>query len=137
MTQEEENQESINKASSSNQGLRSIKKSEVLRSIQNLKLKKASGYDLSTPKVLKDLADVAFRFLKYIFNAILRTLTFSRQWKVAEIHMIFKPEKQAELPKSYRPISLHPILSKIMETLLLKRLYLHQTYSGPSVPLYN
>ena len=94
----------------------------MVRSIQNLKLKKAPGYDLITPKVLKELPDVAFRFLTYIFNAILRTSTFPRQWKVAEIHMILKPGKQAELPKSYRPISLLPILSKIMETLLLKRL---------------
>ena len=36
--------------------------------------------------------------------------------------MILKPEKQTELPKSYRPISLYSILSKIMETLLLKGL---------------
>ena len=37
--------------------------------------------------------------------------------------MILKPGKQAELPKSYRLlISLLPILSKIMETFLLKRL---------------
>ena len=36
--------------------------------------------------------------------------------------MILKPGKQAELPKSYRPISFLPILSKIMETLLLIRL---------------
>ena len=92
---------------------KSINKSEVLRSIQNLKLKKAPGYDLITPNVLKELPDVAFRFLTYIFNAILRTSTFPRQWKVAEIHMILKPAKQAELL---------PILSKIMETLLLKRL---------------
>ena len=82
MTQEEENQESINKASSSNQGLRSIKKSEVLISIQNLKLKQVPGYDLIPAKVLNELSDIAFRFLICIFNAILRTLTFPRQWKV-------------------------------------------------------
>ena len=92
----------------------------MLRSIENLK--KSPGYDLITPNVLKELPAVVFRFLTYIFNAILRTSTFPRQWKVAEIHMILKNGKQAELPKSYRPISLLSILSKIMETLLLKRL---------------
>ena len=98
-------QESINISTCSNQRLRTIKKSEVLRSIQNLKFKKAPGYDLINPKVLKELPDVAFRFLTYVFNAILRTSTFPRQWKVAEIHIILKP---GELPKSYRPISLLP-----------------------------
>ena len=58
----------------------------------------------------------------YIIDAILRTLTYARQWKVAEIHMILKLGKQAELPKSYRPISLLRILSKAMETVSLKRL---------------
>ena len=93
--------------------------SRIAYPIQNLKLKKAPGYDLITPKVLKELADVAFRYLTYIFNAILRTSTLPRQWKVAEIHMYLKAGKPAELPKSYRLISLLSILSKIMETLLL------------------
>lgn len=44
-----------------------------------------------------------------------------RQWKVAEVIMIPKPGK---LPndKKYRPISLLPIISKLFEKLLLKRL---------------
>ena len=63
MSQEEErmlleNQKSISISTCSNQGLRSIKKSKVLRSIQNLKFKMAPGYDLITPKVLKELPEI-------------------------------------------------------------------------------
>jgi len=43
-------------------------------------------------------------------------------WKAAEVIMIPKPRKPATEVTSYRPISLLPILSKLYEKLLLKRL---------------
>jgi hypothetical protein len=46
---------------------------------------------------------------------------FLAQWKVAQIILILKPGKPNELT-SYRPISLLPIVSKIFEKFLLKRL---------------
>ena len=45
-----------------------------------------------------------------------------RQWKVAEIIMIPKPNKPLNDKTSYRPISLLTITSKIFEKLFLKRL---------------
>ena len=44
------------------------------------------------------------------------------QWKVAQIKMIVKPGNPAEDVKSYRPINLLPILSKVLELLFLNRL---------------
>ena len=44
------------------------------------------------------------------------------QWKVAQIKMIVKPGKLPEDVKPYRPISLLPIWSKILELLFLNRL---------------
>lgn len=43
-------------------------------------------------------------------------------WKVAQIKMVLKPGKSSDDPKSYRPISLLPIPSKLMESLFLSRL---------------
>ena len=99
-----------------------IRKSEVLKEIQNLKLKKAAGYDLISPKVLKELPSEGICLITYIFNAILRLFYFPMQWKTAQVQLILKPGKPAELASSYRPISLLPILSKILEKLLLKRI---------------
>ena len=99
-----------------------IMKSEVLKEIQNLKLKKAPGYDLISPKVLKELPLEGVCLITYIFIAILRLFYFPIQWKTAQVQLILKPGKPAELPTSYRPISLLPILSKILEKLLLKRI---------------
>jgi hypothetical protein len=47
---------------------------------------------------------------------------FLGQWKVSQIITILKPGKLAEEVNSYRPISLHPILSKLFEKLFLTRL---------------
>ena len=43
-------------------------------------------------------------------------------WKVGQIIMIAKPGKDVNDITSYRPISLLPILSKILEKIILKRL---------------
>jgi hypothetical protein len=47
---------------------------------------------------------------------------FPAQWKVAQIILILKSGKPPDEITSYRPISLLPIISKVFEKLLLKRL---------------
>ena len=68
------------------------------------------------------LPDKCVRFITIVFNAILRTSYFPDQWKVAQIILIPKEGKPREEVQSYRPISLLPILSKVLEKLILKRL---------------
>jgi hypothetical protein len=84
--------------------------------------KKAPGYELITGKVLKSLPDKGFKLLTYIYNTILRLEYFPCQWKVAKVIMILKPGKSPNYAASYRPISLLPIISKVLEKMLLKRL---------------
>jgi hypothetical protein len=43
-------------------------------------------------------------------------------WKAAEVIMIPKPGKSVAEVTSYRPIPLLPVVSKLFEKLLLKRL---------------
>jgi hypothetical protein len=57
-----------------------------------------------------------------IYNAVLRVEHYPSQSKVSRIIMIPKPGKNKTEVNSYRPISLIPILSKVLEKLLLKRL---------------
>jgi hypothetical protein len=45
------------------------------------------------------------------------------QWKVSQIVTILKPGKPAEDVKSYRPISLLPVLSKVFEKLFTTRIH--------------
>ncbi|GBP54982.1 Probable RNA-directed DNA polymerase from transposon X-element [Eumeta japonica] len=84
--------------------------------------KKSPGYDLITNKILKELPNSGVRLMTEIYNAMTKLQFIPPQWKVAQIIMLLKPGKQPEDPKSYRPISLLPIPSKIYESLLLLRI---------------
>jgi hypothetical protein len=99
--------------------------------------KKAPGYDLITGKVLQELSQKGLRAITQIYNAILRIEYFPSQWKVGQIIMIAKPEKNSDDIASYRPISLLPILSKILEKILLQLLTpiieKKQTYTFPPI----
>lgn len=88
----------------------------------NLSAKKAPGYDLITGQVLKELPDLALLKLQYIINACFKIKYVPRHWKIAEVIVIPKPGKPPTEVTSYRPISLLPIMSKVFEKLLLKRL---------------
>lgn len=102
--------------------IKAFTKGEVANTIKQLKLKKSPGYDLITPKCLKELPKKGITFLTHLINAILRMRYFPPQWKVATIIMINKPGKPEHQVTSYRPISLLPITSKLFEKLFLKRL---------------
>lgn len=88
----------------------------------NLSNKKAPGYDLITGQVIKELPDVAFKKLLLIINACFKLNHMPGHWKIAEVIVLPKPGKPTSEVESYRPISLLPVMSKILEKLLLRRL---------------
>lgn len=96
---------------------------EVQRTVQTeINPKKAPGYDLITGQVLRQLPRKVLVKITKIINASIKLRYVPQLWKVAEVIMIPKPGKPAEELKSYRPISLLPVLSKLFEKLLHKRL---------------
>lgn len=103
--------------------LKLVTPKEVCQEIKALKLKKAPGTDLITAKALKELPKKGLMKLVYVINSILRIGCWPKALKVAQIIMISKPGKDPTLASSYRPISLLPIISKMIEKLLLKRLH--------------
>lgn len=105
------------------QPIRNFKVNEIKNTIKNhLNPKKAPGFDLLNGKVLQELPEKAFRAITIFFNAILRLSLVPYFWKVAQIILLSKPGKDPVEVTSYRPISLLPMLSKVFEKLLLKRL---------------
>jgi len=64
-----------------------------------------------------------FSNLLAIFNAITRLENWPAPLKHAKIIMLPKPGKTPTDVASYRPISLLPVISKILEKHLLKRIY--------------
>lgn len=96
--------------------------SEVYEEIKHLPRKKAPGHDLITAKVLQEMPRKAVVYLTTLYNAVLRTTKFPLQWKYSHIVMIQKINKPSHCASSYRPISLLPICSKVLEKLLYKRI---------------
>lgn len=108
---------------SQSQRIRLVTPKEVLREIQNnISSKKSPGYDLITGEILKHLPRKAIVKLTRLINAAFILKHVPKPWKVAEVIMIAKPGKPPHEASSYRPISLLPVLSKLFEKLLLKRL---------------
>ena len=121
----EEEEEILNYIQTSEQEeypIDNVKNKEVIKIIKSLKTKKSPGYDGIDGKLLKELPQKGIRFITILMNSIIRLRYFPAQWKVAQIILIPKPGKPTELTTSYRPISLLPILSKICEKLIIKRL---------------
>lgn len=58
-----------------------------------------------------------------MYNECLHQGIFPKQWKIAEIKVLLKSaEKPATDIKSYRPISLLPVLGKVLEKLIAGRI---------------
>uniref|UniRef100_A0A0A9YSX4 Putative RNA-directed DNA polymerase from transposon X-element n=2 Tax=Lygus hesperus TaxID=30085 RepID=A0A0A9YSX4_LYGHE len=96
---------------------------EVQRTIwTEINPKKAPGYDLITGQVLKQLPRKVLVKVTKIINAAFKLRYVPQLWKLAEVIMVPKPGKPVEELTSYRPISLLPVLSKLFEKLLHKRL---------------
>ena len=90
--------------------------------MQIKKVKKASGTDPVSYAMIKHLPKNIIMDLLHIYNLFWSTGNVPESWKEAEIIAIHKPNKPRKDPKSYRPISLTPHLSKIFERMILNRL---------------
>jgi hypothetical protein len=72
--------------------------------------------------MIKELPQKAVLLLTFIVNAILLTNYWPKQLKTAEIILIHKPGKDPTKVELYRPISLLPIIAKLLEKFLMHRL---------------
>lgn len=98
-----------------------VHESQIYKELRNLKRKKATGLDNFPPGLLKDAALVIAKPLTYIINLSLRSGTVPPEWKEAKVLPLFKSGSSTEIG-NYRPISLLPILSKILEKVVYSQL---------------
>ena len=94
----------------------------VERQLRRLKRDKATGTDSLPSNLLKDCALVIAPPLTHIINMSLETSTFPSIWKSAKITPIYKSGNLDHV-ENYRPISVLPILSKILEKVVHQQLY--------------
>ena len=96
---------------------------EVTNVVKRLKNKKAAGPDGIQVEVIKELWEVIAPVLCEIANASIRLGYYPSCFKEATCVILKKPNRPSYSdPKAYRPISLLNHLSKIIESVITKRL---------------
>jgi hypothetical protein len=72
--------------------------------------------------MIRELPHEGLKAILHLLNAITRQGYWPRPLKRAKVIIILKPGKNPNDVTSYRPINLLPVISKILEKLLLSRL---------------
>ena len=109
--------------------LEKVSEDDVSKVIKSLKNSSATGVDYIDTRTVKLAADILSPALTHIINLSIETNTFPEIWKFAKIIPLLKSSSADPLlPKSYRPIALLPILSKVLEKMVFSQLvtYLEQ-----------
>jgi hypothetical protein len=96
--------------------------SEIYKVITSLKSKKSTGHDNMSTSFLKQInAEISYP-VSILVNQSLSCGVVPNILKIAKVKPIYK-SKDKELFSNYRPISLLPALSKVLEKIMHKRLY--------------
>ncbi|KAK3894304.1 hypothetical protein Pcinc_001927 [Petrolisthes cinctipes] len=105
-------------------GLRSMafKSAELKQYLLDLDTYGGTDPDGFFPLFLKKIAVVLAPKLAVVFRLLLKSGSFPLCWRKARITPIPKGATASSNPSEYRPISITPILSKIFERLLARRL---------------
>ena len=82
---------------------------------------KSSGMDMLSSRVCKDAFMVLGRQLVHMFNCSRRRLVFPEAWKIAKVVPLFKGGARDQVG-NYRPVSLLPLLGKLLEKNVHKRI---------------
>lgn len=98
-----------------------IDSSDIFEALIQLNPSKAVGCDDISPRVLKFCATPLTVPITHLFSSSLESSLFIDEWKVHKIIPIPKKGDKSN-PTNYRPISLLPILSKVFESLVYKKI---------------
>jgi hypothetical protein len=95
---------------------------EIDKIVHSLKCKDSHGYDEVSTRIIKISAPYILSPLTLILNKILSTGVFPKRLKFSVVKPLYKKGIKTEL-SNYRPISLLPSFSKIIEKVIYKRVY--------------
>lgn len=95
---------------------------EVLKSINSLPDRKATGVDIIGNEALKTLGDIVTPHLEDVFAACLSKGHYPKWLKFSRTILFLKPGKPDDRPTSYRPIALLTSVGKVLEKVIVGRL---------------
>ncbi len=100
-----------------------IDESVVKKTINNLQAKSSSGCDGISSKLLKVIEPVIIKPLTLLINQVLNSGISPDTFKIAKVIPIYK-KGDPSLFENYRPISLLPAISKVLEKIIALQHYL-------------
>lgn len=92
--------------------------------LTTIDIKKTSGPDELSGRILRECAAELAPSLTIIFNLSLSSGTVPESWKRANVTPVFK-KGDKEMCSNYRPISLLTVASKVLERALLNKIFLY------------
>ena len=95
---------------------------EIIKLCLSLKSCASSGHDEIKPDVIKVVRTLIAKPLSHVFNLSLSSGVVPSQFKIARVVPIYKNGDRQSCT-NYRPISVLPVFSKLLERLVHKRLY--------------
>ena len=94
---------------------------EIERHIKSLKQSNSKGFDGLSNNILKSIYPSILPALNIIFNKSIESGIFPECMKIAIVKPLYKAKSKLEIC-NYRPISLLPVISKILEKIIHSRL---------------
>ena len=112
----------VKKAESEFTAFQPVTISQVYQLLTGLSSNKATGIDKISSKIIKIAFPAIADSLTHIFNQAVTLSSFPDEWKTARVVPLYK-NGQRNLAGNYKPISVLPVISKIMEKILYDQLY--------------
>ena len=101
----------------------------ILKQLSGLKLDKSMGLDDISPRFLKDGAEFLVEPVSHIINLSLTSEVFPSSFKKARVKPLYKKGSRLDVG-NYRPVSILPVLSKILERAVNDQLNEYLTKKG-------
>ena len=90
-------------------------------------MRKATGLDTVSARLLRECFDLISDSLALIFNRSIETSIFPDEWKSARITPLYKKCGNRSDPSNYRPISIIPVVAKVFERIVYDQVYRYLT----------
>ena len=103
--------------------LKAVTPDEINEIIKKLKKSKSSGPDNIDTYIIKLIRPYIVPAITHIVNTSITTLKFPTMYKQAKVVPLYKSKDAVQTnPKSYRPIALLPVASKVLERCIHKQI---------------